>query len=72
MDVGDEWSVGFDLPLAKTDIEGILVVDEHVEVPRSASAFGVGPGQGVSEESVELGKIVRGFPCEKAAEYKGD
>jgi hypothetical protein len=53
------------LPLAKTDIKGILVVDEHVEVPRWASALGVGPGQGVSEglpESVELGDIVRGFP----------
>ena len=34
MDLGDEWSVGFGLPLAYTNVEGILVVDEQVEVPR--------------------------------------
>jgi hypothetical protein len=65
VDVGDEWSVGFGLPLANTYVEGILVVDEQVKVPRRASALGVGPGQGVSEglpKSVELGDIVRGFP----------
>jgi len=43
-DVGDEWSVGFGLPLANTNVEGILVVDEQVKVPRRASALGVGPG----------------------------
>ena len=43
MDVGDEWSVGFGLPLANADIEGILVVDEQVEVPRMASAVSVRP-----------------------------
>ena len=65
VDVGDEWSVGFGLPLAYTNVEGILVVDEQVEVFRRASALGVGPGQGVCEslpESVELGDIVRGIP----------
>ena len=65
VDVGDEWSVGFGLPLANTDIEGILVVDEQVQVPRRASTLWVGPGQGVCEglpESVDLGDVVRGFP----------
>ncbi len=51
MDVGDEWSVGFALPLANADIEGILAVDEQVEVPRRVLALGVGPGKGVCEGS---------------------
>ncbi len=40
-DVGDEWSVGFGLPLATTYVEGILVVDEQVKVPRRASRIGL-------------------------------
>jgi hypothetical protein len=57
--------MGFGLPFANTDVEGILVVDEQVEVFRRASALGVRPGQGVCEglpESVELSDVVRGFP----------
>ncbi len=60
-DVGDAWTVGFGLPLANTYVEGILVVDEQVKVPRRASGLWVGPGQGVCEglpESVELGDDV--------------
>ncbi len=71
MDVGDEWSMGFGLPFANTDVEGILVVEEQVEVLRRASALGVRPGQGVCEglpESVELGDVVQVSPSEKAAE----
>ncbi len=67
MDVGNECFMGFGLPFANTDVEGILVVDEqvHVEVFTRASALGVRPGQGVCEglpESVELGDVVRGLP----------
>jgi hypothetical protein len=65
VDGSDERSVGFGLPLADADVEGVLVVAEDVDASWWAAAVGVVPGPRVSERLTQVMKfrdVVGGLP----------